>query len=249
MVMRYFPSSISKPAEWVAAACACAYLLCVSRRLGVRYRVAKHPATFTKIGRLRRDVYRTASSSYLLDELDAEGLDSFDRHATSFIAEARSAPGEIFATFRAVHYPFEVLQFVSEEFLAGCVGSRSPARTVEVSRLVSSRPNKAITNGLFLFGGVYVALHGITRYFAYIALPEGSGARPINGRFEIPDRNANGYSIVSGSIAKHVAGVGARLWRNTKSPGRTVVTHRPDQGIALNLPLSSHRPSKHQSLT
>lgn len=222
--MPYLSSVLSRIAEYVAAACANTYLLCTSRRIHVRYRVAKDPATFAKIGSLRHDVYRTARSSYLLGELDKDGLDSFDQNATSFIAEVRSAPGDVFAAVRTVRYPFEVLQFVSEDFLAKNLGSRDRARTVEVSRLVSSQPNRAVTNGLILFGGVYLALRGVTRYFAYVALPERSASRPTNGSFAIPNRNPNGYSIVSGSIAKHAARAGPRLWRNTKSRGPTVVT-------------------------
>jgi hypothetical protein len=216
----HYPSSVlSKIAERVAATCAYAYLLCMTRKLNVRYRVAKDPATFAKIGKLRRDVYRTADSSYLLNELDKNGLDSFDQNATSFIAETRSSPSEVFAAVRAVHYPFEVLQYISEDFLADRLDSRDFASTVEVSRLVSSRPNKIVTNGLILFGGVYIALHGATRYFAYVALPERSASRPPSSVFAIPNRNPNGYTIVSGSIAKHTARVGPRLWRSTKSPG------------------------------
>ena len=219
--MRYPSSVLSKAAEHVAAACAYMYLFCMLRRTDVRYRVAKDPATFARIGSLRRDVYQTANSSYLINELDANGLDPFDQNATSFIAETRSSPGDVFAAIRTVRYPFEVLQFVSEEFLANNLGSRDFARAVEVSRLVSSRPNRVVTNGLILFGGVYLALHGITRYFAYVALPERRSSEPDNGRFPIPNRNPNGYTIVSGSITKHAARIGPRLWRSTKSPALT----------------------------
>jgi hypothetical protein len=186
--------------------------------------VAKDPATFARIGNLRQAVYQTARSSYLLDELDKNGLDSFDQNATSFIAEERSTPGEVFAAVRAVRYPFEVLRFVSEDFLARNLGTRDNARTVEVSRLVSSRPNRKVTNSLILFGGVYLALHGVTRYFAYVALPERSASQQTPGSFAIPNRNPNGYSIIAGSIAKHAARAGPRLWRNKKSGGPTVVT-------------------------
>lgn len=79
------------------------------------------------------------------------------------------------------------------------------------------------TRILILFGGVYLTLQGVTRYFAYVALPEQSASRPTNGSFVISNRNANGYTIVSGSIAKHAAGVGQRLWRNAKFGGPTVV--------------------------
>jgi len=228
--MRYPSSVLSIAAERVAAACAYTYLFCMMRRTDVRYRVAKDPASFARIGNLRRDVYQTANSSYLINELDANGLDPFDQNATSFIAETRSSPGDVFAAIRTVRYPFEVLQFVSEEFLAVNIGSRDFARAVEVSRLVSSRPNRIVTNGLILFGGVYLALHGITRYFAYVALPDRGSPEQDKRRFAIPNRNPNGYTIVSGSIAKHAARIGPRLWRNTKSPGaakspgRTVVT-------------------------
>lgn len=221
--MSYLTSAISKISEYVAAACANTYLLCTLRRIHVRYRVARGSESFAKIGSLRQDVYRTAKSSYLLSELDKDGLDSFDQNATSFIAEVRSAPGDVFAAIRTVRYPFEVLQFVSEDYLARNLGSRDRVRTVEVSRLVSSQPNRAVTNGLILFGGVYLVLQGVTRYFAYVALPEGAASRPTINGFAIPNRNPNGYSIVSGSIAKHAARIGPRIWRNTKSRGSKVV--------------------------
>jgi hypothetical protein len=220
-------SFISQIAERIAATCAYTYLLCAMGRLDVRYHVAKDTATFARIGCLRRQVYRTARSSYLIKELDENGFDAFDQNATSFVAEPRSAPGNVFATVRAVHYPFEILQFVSEEFLGRSLESRNHVRTVEVSRLVSSRPNKALTNGLLLFGGVYLALHGITRYFAYIALPEGA-TRPKQGDFTIPNRNAAGYTIVSGSIPKHAARIGPRLWRKTKSPAPAIAAPRSE---------------------
>ncbi len=217
--MRHAFSFLSSIAEYLAATCASTYLFCATRRLDVRYRVSRDSKTLAEIGNLRRNVYRSAKSSYLLNELDENGLDSFDQTAMTFIAEDRSTGGDIFAAVRTVSYPFEVLQFVTEDFLANALGKCPLNRTVEVSRLVSSRPDKRVTNGLILFGGIYLALRGITRYFAYVALPEASTTRQVVGSFSIPHRNRNGYAIVSGSIAKHAAKVGPRLWRNTKSRG------------------------------
>jgi hypothetical protein len=183
--------------------------------------VARDPIAFAHIGTLRRQVYRSARSSYLLDELDEDGLDAHDRNAISFIAETRSPSRVVFAAVRAVRYPFETLQYVSPDFLAQMLGSRDYARTIEVSRLVSARPAKGVTNGLILFGGVYLLLHGVTRYFAYIALRETPASRPA-GYFAIPGRNPYGYSIIAGTIATHAARIGPLIWRNTRSGGPAV---------------------------
>ncbi|MBA3771363.1 MAG: hypothetical protein H0X13_02390 [Ramlibacter sp.] len=225
--MRPASLALSTIAEYVAAVCADTYLLCTARRTDVRYRISRDPRTLANIGRLRCDVYRNAKSAYLIDELDGNGLDRFDRTATAFVAELRSAEDEIFAAVRAVPHPFEVLDFVTENFLTANLGTHSLKRTVEVSRLVSSRPDRKVTNGLLLFGGIYLALTGITRYFAYVALPESPASRPVAGSFQIPHRNRGGYTIVSGSIAKHAAKIGPRLWRNTKFRGSAGVAKHP----------------------
>lgn len=215
----------SRIAEHIAAACANTYLLCVGQRMDVRYSLAKDPIAFAQIGRLRREVYKSARSSYLLDELDKDGLDPYDQNATSFIAETRARPCAVFAAVRAVPYPFEVLRFVSEDFLSGVLGTSGYVRTIEVSRLVSARPAKAVTNGLILFGGIYLFLHGVTRYFAYIALRERSPYRP-RGYFAIPHRNPHGYSIIAGTIATHAARIGPLIWRKTRSQPRAVESGR-----------------------
>ncbi|MBA2672400.1 hypothetical protein [Ramlibacter sp.] len=210
---------LSRAAESVASACARTYLLLAARRADVRFRVLRDEGTLERVGALRKSVYSTAHSAYLLAELDANGLDEFDRRATAFIAEDRGAAGETFAAIRTLRHPFEVLRFVSPEFLADKLGTRDNARVIEVSRLVSSRPSRKVTNSLVLFGGVYLALHGVTRYFAYVAVPEHGSPHPPADTFRIPHRRSGDYVIMSGSIARHAARIGPRLWRSTKSSG------------------------------
>lgn len=168
-------------------------------------------AGLAEVGAFRIRHYRDSASAYLLDQLDANGLDDLD--ASSFVYVARSG-GQIVATLRAVPAPFELDHYVPRERLQAAVGGDLD-RYVEVSRMLADPrlAKRGIGSATVGFGGIDLLMNTKYRgYFAYVRLvgdrPETRfpGASTVL-KFQIPARGSHEYAVMAGTI-----GIDA-LWR------------------------------------
>jgi GNAT superfamily N-acetyltransferase len=169
------------------------------------------PAGLDEVGAFRIQHYRAATSAYLLDHLDANGLDDLD--ARSFVYVARSR-GRIVATVRTVPAPFELDQYVPREQLQAAVGGDLD-RYVEVSRMLTdpSFAGRGIGSAMLGFCGIDLMMHTRYRgYLAYLRLTEDRPEARLPGAstvltFRIPARGSHEYAIMAGAITMDV------LWR------------------------------------
>jgi GNAT superfamily N-acetyltransferase len=170
-----------------------------------------HRSELGEVGAFRVRHYRRCANAYLLEELDADGLDELD--ARAFVYAAR-CDGQIVATVRAVPAPFEIDRYIPRARLRAAVGTELD-RHVEVSRMLADPrfASRGIGSAMIGFGGVHLMMN--TAYRGYLAYIRISGDRPearFPGastvlRFRIPARGSHEYAVVAGTI-----GVDA-LWR------------------------------------
>jgi GNAT superfamily N-acetyltransferase len=167
-----------------------------------------------EVGAFRIRHYRESASSYLIEQLDSNGLDDLD--ARSFVYAARS-DGRIVATLRATPAPFEIDRHVPRDRLRAAIGDELE-RYVEVSRMLADPrfASRGIASAMVSFGGVDMMLN--TPYRGYLAYIRLAGARPearLAGastvlKFQIPSRGDHEYAVVAGAISVDA------LWRGVR---------------------------------
>jgi GNAT superfamily N-acetyltransferase len=171
------------------------------------HRVA--PAELEEVGAFRRRYYATTESAYLLDQLDARGLDEMDRRAFVYAAKIG---GRVVASLRALPAPFELDHHVPRPQLQAAIGA-SPERYLEVSRMLVAPElaGRGLGSATVGFAGIDVLMHTSYRgYFAYIRLrPHERAALPGKQvmKFQIPERGDHQYTVVAGGIGLDT------LWR------------------------------------
>jgi hypothetical protein len=157
-----------------------------------------------RVRELRQRCY-PVSLPYLVDVIEPDGSDRYDRHSFVYAAFVGDRP---VATIRATTYPYETLDHVSEAELATFLGPSWKTDYIEWGRLLvdHSYSKARITPALITYAGLRIlALTPYRKYLGYTkpnvrALISRFAFEAETLRFKIPSRGNHHYLLIKGSL-------------------------------------------------
>ena len=160
------------------------------------------------LGQFRHQYY-CRRKSWMIETLDAEGLDNQDMHGTVFVATLQK---EIISSIRLSIAPFETDNFLRSEKLQHFLGNRYHEEHLEWSRLLI-QPGVRMARllpALIVFAGMHVlARGGPHQYFGYCRAP----MKRLFSRFDvefdtapfyIPERGPHAYYLLRGDFQRNL---------------------------------------------
>jgi hypothetical protein len=174
-------------------------------RTPVRFAEVTSDLDWYRVREMRKRCY-PVSLPYLVDVLDEDGSDRHDRH--SFVYAA-FLDGRAVATIRATAYPYETLEHLSEDRLAGFLGAGWKTDYIEWGRLLVD-PGYArmrLTPALITYAGLrLLTLTPYHHYFGYTkpGVREMVSSFAIESetfRFQIPSRGNHEYLLTKGKFS------------------------------------------------
>jgi N-acyl-L-homoserine lactone synthetase len=170
----------------------------------IRFDQIRTPEEWRALGRFRLNMYQK-SNLYMLNELDADGFDEFDKHSLVFAAWQGD---KIVATTRLTPYPFETINYIDNEKLSEFLGQSYRDEYLEWSRLiVDSVPKlpKLLSELIVYAGLIAMSKTSYTRYFGYTKpvvqrLLSGFMIAEDRMRFTIPGRGDHAYCLIKGKF-------------------------------------------------
>jgi hypothetical protein len=170
----------------------------------VRFREVTEAADWRRVRELRLRSY-PVSLPYLLATLRPDGSDRYDRHSLVYAAFLGD---RAVATIRATPYPYEILNYVREDVVAGYLGRGWRSDYIEWGRLLVDHEFQRLrlTPALITYAGLrLLTLSPYRSYFGYTrphvrGLVSRFAVEQDTLRFKIPDRGDHEYLITKGSL-------------------------------------------------